>query len=104
MDRIQKLQQFLAEKPDDCFLKHALALEYVKLGQPEKARELFEANLRFNPAYLATYYHLGQLLERSNLPGQALEVYASGMEQARRSGDRHTYNELLQVFTELQDI
>ena len=41
MERIDKLKTFLANSPNDSFLKHALALEYVKLGDEAGARKLF---------------------------------------------------------------
>lgn len=93
-DRIARLQQFLAESPDDCFLNHALALEYVKLDNDEEARRLFQKNRLHDPSYVATYYHLGKLLERVGEPEEALASYEAGMEAARAAGDNHTYNEL----------
>ena len=63
-ERITKLKIFLQQSPDDCFLNHALALEYVKIGDEHQARTLFEKNLQHDPSYIATYYHLGKLLER----------------------------------------
>ena len=42
--RIEKLQEFLKATPADCFLNHALALEYVKIGDEESARKYFEQN------------------------------------------------------------
>ena len=42
MERIQKLKEFLQVNPDDSFVQHALALEYVKIGEDEQAKELFE--------------------------------------------------------------
>ncbi len=32
MDRVVKIKEMLAENPKDSFLCHALALEYIKLG------------------------------------------------------------------------
>ena len=57
-ERIEKLKEFLKASPADCFLNHALALEYVKLGQDEEARKLFDTNLQNDPGYIATYYVL----------------------------------------------
>ncbi len=65
MSRIEQLQLFLKDSPDDSFLVHALALEYLKAGDEIKAKYYFEQNLHKAPQYVATYYHLGKLLERS---------------------------------------
>jgi Flp pilus assembly protein TadD len=40
MDRIEQLNQFLTLNPNDSFVQHALALEYVKLGDEGKARAI----------------------------------------------------------------
>jgi len=93
-DRIERLQAFLKDSPDDCFLNHALALEYIKAGDDAAARVVFEKNLAHDPQYIATYYHLGKLLERAGAPDQAIAVYENGMQAAKATGDMHTYSEL----------
>ena len=44
-ERIEKIKSFLQATPADCFLNHALALEYVKIGDEDNARKYFEINL-----------------------------------------------------------
>ncbi len=100
-DRIDRLKTFLKETPNDCFLNHALALEYVKLGDDATARNLFERNLATDAGYIATYYHLGKLLERLGLPQDAIPVYEKGMEAAKAGKDMHTYNELQGAYEDL---
>ncbi len=101
MNRIEKLQSFLTESPDDCFLKHALALEYIKEGKEDVARELFESNLTIDPDYLATYYHLGKLLERKAEFSAALELYKNGA--MRAVNDAHARSELQRAAEDLAD-
>ncbi len=93
-ERIQKLKHFLLQAPKDCFLNHALALEYIKAGDDLRAKELFEYNLNNDPSYVATYYHLGKLLERAGRPDDAINIYEEGMKRARSCNDMHTYSEL----------
>lgn len=101
MDRIQQLQAFLAANPADSFLRHALGLEYSKLGNDEKAREIFESLLAENPAYVGTYYQLARLLERTGYAEDAIQVYQKGMVAAREAGDQHAYNELQAAWEDL---
>ncbi len=101
MSRIEQLEQFLKDSPDDCFLKHALALECIKTGDDERALALFEANRSHDPKSIATYYHLGKLLERRGRQEEAIAVYEQGMEQARAAGDNHAYSELRSVHEDL---
>lgn len=100
-ERIQKLQDFLKASPNDCFLNHALALEYVKLGDEAAARQLFEKNLSFDPNYVATYYHLAKLLERIGEQQQAITTYEQGMQVSKAQGDMHAYNELQSAYEDL---
>lgn len=100
-DRIEKLKTFLQQSPDDCFLNHALALEYIKLGNDNDARVLFYKNLKADPAYVATYYHLAKLLERLDLQEEAVKIYEAGMSEAKKTGDTHSYNELQSAYEDL---
>lgn len=102
MDRIAKLQEFMAANPDDSFLQHALALEYIKLGNDALARDLFETLLRRDPSYVGSYYQLGKLLERGQHFSEAIQCYQQGMEQAQKAGDQRAYNELQSALEELQ--
>lgn len=95
IERIEKLTQMLAESPDDAFLKHAMALENIKLGKDEVAKLLFEEILDKNPSYVGSYYHLAKLLERLGDNEGALVVYENGMKEANAVGDKHAYNELM---------
>jgi Tfp pilus assembly protein PilF len=101
LDRIEKLREFLAQNPTDNFLQHALALEYIKLGDDAAARRLFEGILENNPGYVGTYYHLAKLLERNGDNEAAVKVYEKGMEEATKAGERHAYGELKSAWEEL---
>ncbi|NDC41957.1 MAG: hypothetical protein EBZ77_10465 [Chitinophagia bacterium] len=100
-DRIAKLKAYLAESPSDPFLKHALALEYVKLGDDATAIAYFEQNAAQSPTYVATYYHLAKALERMKETAKAMVAYEEGMMQAKQAGDNHTYSELRSAYEDL---
>jgi tetratricopeptide (TPR) repeat protein len=100
-ERIEKLKEFLKNTPNDCFLNHAIALEYVKVGDEVNAKAHFETNLAHDPGYVATYYHLGKLLERIGDQPGAISTYEKGMEQAKAAKDMHTYSELQAAYEDL---
>jgi Tfp pilus assembly protein PilF len=102
-DRIEKIKTFLKDAPQDCFLNHAMALEYVKTGDEENARKYFEINLANDAGYVATYYHLGKLLERVKEPEKAIVIYEKGMAAAKAAKDMHSYSELQNAKEELED-
>ena len=100
-DRIARIMEFLEASPKDNFLRHALALEYVKAEADDKARVLFEAILHDSPDYVGSYYHLARLLERNGERDTAVEWYEKGMAAARLAGDNHSYNELQAAYDDL---
>src|SRR5687768_9834609 len=101
MERIEKLKQFLRDTPGDNFLQHALALEYIKIGDDGEARRLFEEILNREPGYIGSYYHLGKLLERNNEIDTAIKWYKKGMEEAKKAGENHAFGELRGAWEEL---
>ncbi len=103
MDRIEKLLEFMKTADKDSFLQHALALEYIKIDNDEEARKLFNEILLREPSYIGSYYHLGKLLERVADFDKAVRIYKRGMEEAKKAGDQHSYNELQGALEDLED-
>ena len=101
MDRIEKIKEYLLATPDDNFLQHALALEYIKTGDDRTARELFESILARDASYIGSYYHLAKLFERTGNNDKAIEWYEKGMAAARAAGDQHALGELRSAYEEL---
>jgi Tfp pilus assembly protein PilF len=101
LERINKIKEMLASNPSDSFLKHALALEYIKLGDDTTAQELFEQLLQQEPGYVGSYYHLAKLFERNGEEQRAIEWYEKGMQVAREKGDQHALGELRSAWEEL---
>ena len=101
MNRIQKLKEFLIANPADSFIQHALALEYIKLGDDAQARNVFESLLCRDKNYVGSYYHLAKLLERTGAKEEAIQCYETGMLKAKEAGDDHAYNELKSAYEDL---
>jgi len=103
MSRIEKLNEFLQKNPDDNFVQHALALEYIKIGRDREARNLFEKILDRDPGYIGSYYHLGKLLEQLGEKDLAIQWYVKGMNAAKAAVDSHAYSELLGAYEDLTE-
>lgn len=101
MNRIERIQEMLKENSSDLFLRHALALEWIKIGEDAKARQLFEAILSDAPDYIGSYYHLAKLLERTGENEAAVSWYEKGMAAAKSAKDQHAYNELQAAYEDL---
>ena len=101
--RLDKLMNMEKQQPADAFLKFAIALEYINLGSDAEAKEYFNWLLINEPAYVATYYQLGQLLERMNERSHAMQIYRDGIEKAKAANDPKTAGELQEALTLLED-
>ena len=102
MERIEKIKSYLEKEHDDSFLRHALGLEYVKLGHDADARTEFERVVATNPGYVATYYHLAKLLEKMGDTEEAMNIYEQGIVMAKTAGDNHARNELQMALDEFE--
>jgi Tfp pilus assembly protein PilF len=104
MDRVTHVKELLKASPEDSFLQHALALEYIKAGNEADARQMFETILLKDPGYIGSYYHLAKLLERTGQTELAIAWYEKGMVAAKAGGDNHAYNELKAAYEGLVDL
>ena len=101
MERLEKLKAFLAQNPEDSFVQHALALEYVKRNDDAAAKAQWESLLQRDEKYVGSYYHLAKLLERSGEREAAIATYEKGMQVAKQFVDNHAYNELQAAYEDL---
>ena len=99
--RIEMLKAILERQPEDEFAQYALALEYVKTGEQDRAAQLFAGLIDQSPDYLATYYQYGVLLKDSGRETDAADILRKGVEVAERAGETHTKEELLEALGDL---
>jgi len=100
ISRLQKLLEFLENEPNDPFLKYALATEYLRLNETEKALTYYEGLIKNHPNYTGTYYHLGKLYEALNRKPDAIYIYETGMKITKEQRDNHAFSELQAVYRE----
>lgn len=99
--RIQQLQNFIKESPNDPFLLYALALEY-KQEQPKLAEQYFRQLLENHPNYLPTYYHAALLFARKEEDEITEKTFQQGIALARKQQDTHALSELQNAYTNWQ--
>jgi tetratricopeptide (TPR) repeat protein len=100
ISRLDKLLEFIKNEPNDEFLKYALATEYLRLNQVDKALEYYEDLTANHPQYVGTYYHLGKLYEALNRKDDAIKTYEKGMEITKAKRDNHAFSELQAIYRE----
>lgn len=101
MNRKDQLLIWLEEKPEDAFLRFALALEWITEGNDENAEAIFAKLIEDESNYVATYYHYGALIERKGDEDGASKIYEKGMEICKQLKETHAFNELRSVWEEL---
>ncbi len=102
-ERLKKLLEWEAQKPDDAFLKFAIAQEYVSGGNDKEALKYYRFLVDNFSDYLATYYQLGKLHERISEIEEARATYRKGIEVAKAINDLKTLRELNEALMLLED-
>lgn len=92
--RLEQLREFLAESPQDPFLKYAYTMELLKLGREEQAAAGFKDLVTNHEDYVGTYYHYGKFLEAQGDKEEALEIFEKGMGIAQAKRNFHALGEL----------
>ncbi|MEZ5045649.1 MAG: hypothetical protein R2831_01510 [Chitinophagaceae bacterium] len=103
MERIEKLKQLLAKQANDCFLLHALGLEYAKINQVEESISYFKQVLQNDANYVGTYYHLAKMYALTGQNQMAIQTYEKGIEIATQQKNMHARNELQMALDEYLD-
>ncbi len=102
MERIEQIKDFLKDSPNDAFLNYALAQELIKLGDLDAALNQFLGLFETHPDYLATYYHLGKLYIKLGRKEEAMSIFDTGIDKAKKAGEQHTLSELQSAKLELE--
>ena len=63
-NRLEILQQMVAQDPNNTFARYGLAMEYANGGALEQAVSEFHNLIRHDADYSAAYFHGGQALEK----------------------------------------
>jgi tetratricopeptide (TPR) repeat protein len=100
ISRLDKLLEFFNSEPNDEFLKYALATEYLRLNEVDKALFYYEDLVTNHPGYIGTYYHLGKLYEALGRKEDAITTYQTGMKVTKEKRDNHAFSELQAVYRE----
>ncbi len=93
-NRLEILQNMLAQDPNNTFARYGLAMEYAKAEHYEQAVAEFRNLLVHDSSYSAAYYHGGQALEKLGDVEQARKLYQEGIAVTTKKGDTHTRSEI----------
>ena len=102
-ERLQRLQSLLEASPNDSFILFAIAKEYEKASDFDTALDYYLRLKTSEPDYVGLYYHLGKLYEVKEDFDAAVATYQTGMEVAKKLGDKHSLSELVGAKLNLVD-
>ena len=94
MDRLEMLQQFVTQRPDDPFARYGLAMELKKRGLLAQANAVFVELMSRHPDYIPAYLMAGNNLLADGDRDGARDVFTRGVAAAQRAGDDHALGEL----------
>ncbi|MEL6497366.1 MAG: tetratricopeptide repeat protein [Planctomycetota bacterium] len=94
MPTIEQLEGILANDPDDAFMQYALALEYAKIREHDKAVASFDRCLAIDPSYCYAYFHKAKTLEDAGNADEAIATLETGLGIARETGDQKALGEI----------
>lgn len=92
--RRQKLEEFLAEYPNDAFTRYGIALDCFRQGDLAAADHHFKTLLRNNPDYVPAYQMYAQMLAQNDRADEAKSVLSQGIQSAIRQGNQHARSEM----------
>ncbi len=92
--RRQKLEEFLAQNPNDAFARYGIALDCFRQGELDAADAHFKSLLVENPDYVPAYQMYAQMLAQNDRVNEAKSVLNKGIESAIRQGNQHARSEM----------
>lgn len=95
--RIELLNKYILEEPDNPFNRYALAMEYYE-RQPEKATQLLDELLSDQPSYLPTYFKAAHLFWELEEWNRANDVFKKGIDLANQQKDEKAIKELSSAY------
>lgn len=99
-ERIDTLNQLVAQNPEDVFSLYALGLEYLE-ADSQRSQTFFTRVLDLEPNYVAAYFQLGKLYADDGDEGEARHWLELGISVANQVGDSHAREEMQDFLDQL---
>lgn len=93
-ERIEGLEEIVADDPDDVTARFMLATELAKAGEHERALPHFRGVMERDADYTAAWRGLGRSLVALERVAEAREVFTAGLVVAERTGDYQSGKEM----------
>ena len=91
---LENFERLLAAGKDSALLRFSLGNEYLKSGDPDAAAEHLSRAVALEPQYTAAWKIYGKALAAAERHDEAIAAYRSGIDVAKRKGDRQAEKEM----------
>jgi tetratricopeptide (TPR) repeat protein len=102
MDRLQMLQDLLAQDPNNQLARYGLGMEYSGKGDVDGAVAEFRKLVEMNPDYANAYFMAAQTLAKAERTDEAKQLLRQGITAAARTGNHHAQSEMQGFLDELE--
>jgi predicted Zn-dependent protease len=99
--RRKKLEEFLAQNPNDAFSRYGLALDCVREGDVTAAETHFQYLLANSTDYVPAYQMYAQMLMQNGRGAEAKPILENGIAAASRLRNHHAQSEMEGMLAEL---
>ena len=87
-------ERMLASGKDNALLRYSLGNEHLKIGEFDVAADHLARAVAFDAQYTAAWKLLGKALAAAKRRDEAIAAYRSGIDVAKRKGDRQAEKEM----------
>jgi predicted Zn-dependent protease len=91
---LERFEAQLAEGNDSALLRLSIAQQLSTAGRFDDAISHLQRALLLNPAYTAVWSALGSAFEKNGDPERAIQTYKSGVETAKKNGDKQAERQM----------
>jgi len=100
--RRQKLEEYVAQNPNDAFSRYGLALESLREGDKAAAEAQFRTLIEGNSDYVPGFQMYAQMLAQDERREEAKPILTAGIAAATRVGNTHARSEMEGLLAELE--
>ena len=91
---LERFEAQLAEGNDSAILRLSIAQQLSTAARFDEAIAHLQRALLLNPLYTAVWLALGQALEKNGDAPRAMQTYRSGIETAKKNGDKQAERQM----------
>ena len=91
---LERFESQLAEGKDSAILRLSIAQQLSTALRFDAAITHLQQALLLNPLYTAVWLALGQAFEKNGDAARAIETYKSGIETAKKNGDKQAERQM----------